>query len=772
VLGAVNAIGEGLLDDFKALVAGVDTGAEIPGGSPAVELLLTDGGTAWEEAGLRIAPGSGSPQSRHAEALFLARRLRELVEAGVDRAEIVVLLRAMNHARAYELALERFGLAPYVVGGRGYWSHQQVEDARQLLGVVANPLDDVSLFGSLSSPACGASADALWLLRRAAGEGTPIWPSLSARFGSEPPEETGDDNGAARYASLIPDRDAELLRRFVARIARLRAAASRLGLEELVESTISEFDYDLATLRRPNGRARMANLRKLMRLAREFEQHEGPELRAFLDYVDSRGGRDDRESEAATEAERHDGVRVMTVHNAKGLQFPVVAVADLGRTLRVGGAAGVRLDVKDDDAEALRIGLRLARLGGEPEELYAYKDLELEARHEDEAEELRLGYVAASRAQRRLILSGCFTPGKAPADKPSPTTPIAARLIAELGVAGREDETVTVPAPKALQGVEPRLEPVRIPVRVNLPSPAAAEALNAQATEEEPEAERALDQLELRGSAAVPRPAPPRLSYSALADFERCPYKFYVERVLGLGRPPTSAPVEDGDVPVARELRYGLGSAVHALLEWSARNLWRPPDEARVRAALAAAGLEPEAEQLARATAMVGRWLDSELCEELRAGDGAVRAEVPFLLPLDGSILRGSIDLLAGPRDGAALVLDYKTDSLADRDPDRLMDGYERQRDLYALAAASAGAERVRTAYFFCDEPGILVESEYGAAELIAARARLAELVDEVSEGRFKPTDRPHRRLCTGCPAQERLCSHGKEMTMRDSPEG
>src|SRR5207237_1971980 len=123
-------------------------------------------GNGWraEDRELEPPPGERSPTCV-AEARYLAQRLRELADAGVPRSDMVVLLRAFTHVDAYEEALERAGLAPFVVGGRGYWSQQQVEDALRLLGVVANPLDDECLFGALASPACGASPDALWLLR-------------------------------------------------------------------------------------------------------------------------------------------------------------------------------------------------------------------------------------------------------------------------------------------------------------------------------------------------------------------------------------------------------------------------------------------------------------------------------------------------------------------------------------------------------------------------------------------------------------------------------
>ena len=94
---------------------------------------------------------------------------------------MVVLLRAFTHLDAYEDSLERAGLRPYVVGGRGYWSQQQVADVCALLATIANPLDDQALFGALASPACGVAPDTLWLLRAAAGHAAPRLAGAGAR---------------------------------------------------------------------------------------------------------------------------------------------------------------------------------------------------------------------------------------------------------------------------------------------------------------------------------------------------------------------------------------------------------------------------------------------------------------------------------------------------------------------------------------------------------------------------------------------------------------
>ena len=189
------------------------------------------------------------------------------------------------------------------------------------------------------------------------------------------------------------------------------------------------FGYDLATLTREDGTARWANARKLMRLAREFEAREGPDLGGFLDYLDSRAASRDREAEAATRAEGHAGVRVMTVHAAKGLEFGVVAVADLGRSLQLGWAPLRVAPGEDgpDGGEAARVGVQLGRLGRPGERLHDYEELtELAAEREAE-EEARLAYVAATRAKRRLLLSGTFNPNAAqggvdPAQADHPTS--------------------------------------------------------------------------------------------------------------------------------------------------------------------------------------------------------------------------------------------------------------------------------------------------------------------------------------------------------------
>lgn len=142
-----------------------------------------------------------------------------------------------------------------------------------------------------------------------------------------------------------------------------------------------------------------------------------------------------------------------------------------------------------------------------------------------------------------------------------------------------------------------------------------------------------------------------------------------------------------------------------------------------------------------------------------RAGT-KTNAEVRFLIELGGSLVRGTLDLLAEPREGPATVVDYKTDRLEGADPADHARRYEVQRDLYALAALSATeAESVRVAYVYLEKPDRPVTYRLDRAAIETARAELERTVADIAEGRFEVTSSPDWGLCHDCPARRRLCS-------------
>ncbi len=247
ILHALNlAFGSALGERFRSLEVGR---ADVePSAEPRVELLIADKGSDWEDEGI-AAPW------RVAEARAVAGRVGELVDGGVAPGDVVLLSRATTDLRAYERALEERGVPTYVIGGRGYWAHPQVIDIVCYLRALANPRDEEALYTVLASPIVGVSLDALVMVAAAArGAASDPWSLVAGAL----PE------------ALAPD-DLARLRAFAAWFSIERAAVARCGLDELIERALRESGYDLGMLAMPGGVRRLANVRKLMRLAREFE---------------------------------------------------------------------------------------------------------------------------------------------------------------------------------------------------------------------------------------------------------------------------------------------------------------------------------------------------------------------------------------------------------------------------------------------------------------------------------------------------------------------
>jgi ATP-dependent exoDNAse (exonuclease V) beta subunit len=756
VIGAINALSGALFGDpYRPLRVGARPAGEPAADGPAVELLLTarDG---WDAAEIDLAPAidDRTPPNCLAEARFLASRLRALADQGIERSEMVVLLRAFTHLDVYEDSLQRAGLRPYVVGGRGYWSQQQVADVCALLATIANPLDDQALFGALASPACGLAPDTLWLLRAAAGKRRHVWPAVERAVGAGEAEPA-----APERLEQIPADELAPLVRFEATHASLRESANRLSLAGLIEAAVIATGYDLAVLMRPSGEARFANVRKLLRLAEEFESREGRDLRGLLDFLASRAEAD-AEAQAATAVEGHDGVRIMTVHNAKGLEFGVVAVPDLARSLLAGTRPPLLTLGREPEPRA---GMQLRRLGAASVNLYSHADLCEEAKERDAEEGLRLFHVAATRARKHLILSGVVKPEPNGATRPS--TPVIERIVEAFDVDRESDSAVPIPPAQPRPGLDGSFEPSEIAVSVNLPSPERAAKLvgsHGDAATERPLGQGPAPLRRRRAPAVPSRP----LSYSALAAFEECPYRFYTERVLdlstsGRGSHRMAAGTATSGEGGGRDEGAAHGAALHSLLEWSQGNGWGEPSPDLVRRHAAAAGLAGDATE--GLLEPLRAWLESELFAERVLAPGArVSAEVPLLLGLAGTVVRGSIDLLV-ERDGAPpLVIDYKSDRLAGSSPAERAAHYRTQRDIYALAVAEArGAAEVEVAYLFLERPDQPLITTLGDADMAAGRERLVEAIRRIEQGDFPPAqpDRREWSLCRGCPALGRTCS-------------
>jgi ATP-dependent helicase/nuclease subunit A len=253
--------------------------------------------------------------------------------------------------------------------------------------------------------------------------------------------------------------------------------------------------------------------------------------------------------------------------------------------------------------------------------------------------------------------------------------------------------------------------------------------------------------------ALAPIPEPPahrvrKLSYSALALFERCSYRFYAERIVGLAPPDAS-----GDMPGQEGLAATeIGDAVHRLLELVDLAAPLAPDVQQARVWYPAA-TDVEVERIG---SLVEAYCGSDLAARIAPLSGAA-AERPFAFEHDGVLLHGRLDVLH-LADGRAIVVDYKTNVLEDRvPPDVVEDEYRVQRLVYALACFRAGAEEVEVVYQFLERPDEPVSATFTAADVPGLEHELSEAIAAIQAGDFRPT--PSEFACAGCPALDLVCA-------------
>ena len=741
ILDVIDAVFAEVFDDFQPL----DAPATAERSDAAqVELLLVDKTRRWKGTLGEDAFRCGDvPDWRAAEARLLAKRIESIATAERrSYGDFVILLRASSDAPLYERALRDRGVPTYLAGGGGYWGQQQVADVRSYLAAVANPLDEVALIAALVSPIAGVSLDAVVALGLNARQAKrDLFTTL---------HERADD------VDLNPP-DQARIGAFIGRLGRDRDDAPRIALEDLIDRTLTDSAYDQVVLAMPDGERRMANLRKLMRVARQYEADEGRDLRGFVDHLDEQRLIRPREGEATLEGAELGAVRIMTIHNAKGLEFPVVCVADLGRD---GREDDTLLDVADDG----RIALRIASLEDGLVDSRDRQALREARRDADDLEERRVMYVALTRAQERLIVSGATDFEKWPAAKPlgAPANwlwrglvPDLAEQVAAGEVGGQAQRdwrgrparvawTACTPATvdSVLPAADRRPEP--------LGDPADAQHMLALAPHFEP----------VRASSPLPVS---RLSYSALASYARCGYRFHVERVAGLhAGDDARRGLDDHAVDIDGRTR---GTVVHELLEHMDMRSGELPQRERIADVLRAQGASGSSALADSIEAMLRAFADSDLRQRLGRAD-SVRAEVPFAFNLDRLLITGYLDVLAR-EPGQTLIVDYKTDALDGRDPAAVCEErYYGQRTVYALAGLRAGAERVEVAYSFLERPADVVSSLFTRADMPALERRLDELAAGLVAGRFEPAPNPGRDLCADCPARAALCSWPEEKTL------
>jgi ATP-dependent helicase/nuclease subunit A len=763
---------------------------------PEVELLLTDV-RGWDEREDLAGPiASGLPHAqlwRQAEARLLAQRVAELVSEGRARpGEVMVLLRAAGDLEVFERALQLQGLRTLAAVG-AFWGHQQIGDLLSYLRALANPLDERALYAALASPLAGCSRDCLALLADAArAERRGVWETALAAV----------SNGADGLAPGLAREDRAALASFCSRLQSERAQAPQRTLSKLIERAIDASGYRRHVLALDWPERRLANVHKLLRLARRFEASEGRDLRGFLDHVDYLEQAANVEPDAPVEGVEPDAVRLMTIHAAKGLEFPVVCLADLGRQPNT--------QTPDLLVDGDRVGLRLMRLDGAGSSpALDYEELCSERRAREAEEEDRILYVAMTRARERLLLSGAVDFSRWPGSRQAPTAiswlgpALSAELPAlvqagdapvhDLAIDGRAAAIVrcrlntpaTVGAVLRLEpvgGVEraarvEAVEPV-VPLEPAAPlgsvapaEPVAGEQLSID-VEGAPSSIPDVSPVPVPVPAPVLEPGPRTLSYTSLTELERCGYRYYLERVLGLSEDRSAARSVPGHEGLEARAR---GTLIHRLIETLDFTRSRPVSPEDVAASARELGMRVGEGERAEIAGLLVAASAVELAGRVAAAQ-TVRREHPFAFsPGPGlALITGVIDLLASEADGSRLILDYKSDRIgATVDLEALVEReYGVQRLLYALAVLRDGAASVEVVHWFLERPREWVSARYTLADREQLEALLAARLRRAEERPFTVSAHPHRGLCLTCPGRAGLCSWEESATLREDPAG
>ena len=622
------------------------------------------------------------------EAQWVARRILELAGAGAEFRfqDVAVLLRNTEVLADFCAAFEAAGIPYLAIRGKGFYENREVNDLVHLLRTIANPRDEVSLAVVLRSPLVGASDEALlWL--KSSGE------NLGAAL---------MELDAARAAAFDAE-DAARLLRFRGRLREWRLRRESVSFDRLLAAAMDECAY------RPESGARgPANLDKFLAQARDASSRMT--LDEFVEQLELVRESDRPETDPPPE-DAVNAVKIMTVHGAKGLEFPLVFVAAVHKGIDTGAPVV---------AFSPRFGLGArwrnpARAGNKPEDkndVYAHA-IDGERKKREEEESNRLFFVAMTRAEQHLALSFSLPPGKKPKEWAKVLTDA---LHWETGEPA--DEVVTRRAPDGT------LWPLR--VRAVSDPPAAAADGAAGPFEAQP-AGRTVEWL-----------PPPRVdgqqdgnaTVTALAAFAACPRQYYLRHYLGFdGRQPAIS----GTGAAAPLAATELGTQVHALL-----------------AGLPVPEATPDALRLARV------FTQSPLGRRLERA-ARVEREFDFLLAVEDLVLRGQVDLWF--EEGGELVLvDYKTDTVNGAEALQRAHDYAVQLRLYALAVERVAGRPVSRAWLHFLRPDKLVEVDLAPSLLDSPEQVVRDFAEAQNRLEFPLNEGPH---CKRCEFFRGLCPAG-----------
>jgi ATP-dependent helicase/nuclease subunit A len=715
---------------------------------PAAELLLA--------APTEHQPLDSAEAAQNAQAAVAAERIAEMLAnrerlvwdrdaqdwRPVRAGDIAILLTRMAASSAFERELGLRGVPYYVVAGSGFFQQQEVFDLLNALRAIDNPLDEIAVAGVLRSSLFGVDDNTLAQLAA-----TTDGPWLDAIDHSD----LADELSPGQLHSLQAARDI---------LAELHARKDALGIDRLIDELLDATGYEAMLLGQFQGRRMVGNLRILRQRARAA-QGQGLSLAQFIAQIDELVVAQSRHEQAAVAGEADDVVRIMTVHKAKGLEFPVVVLPDINAARQ-----GSRDRLLIRDGWGLTCKTRVQdETGGELEPVSDELARIVESRDERD-EDIRVLYVAMTRHEDYLLLAGAdwrtqdgrFQRGECYLNM----------LDGVLGLSGLEETDTLVACGDGVRMRYRRVAPAptqrqqrdRSPGRQMLDDATDAQQFARALT---PTGEPAAPPTPLVGPVPLGQ-AGLELAATALGDFAHCPMQYRWSRELRVPegmlarakkREHASGRPTSGLDPAA------LGTVIHAVME--RLDFQTPPDVPAVVARVVdELEIDPAAAPgiLAELAPMLEAFQAHELWGQLASARQLCR-ELDFVLQRPRATIRGQIDLLYQDAGGAWHIVDYKSNRVSREGLAELAGHYRTQMLLYWLAArAHLGdqADRLADATLYFLRPGLTFTF---ADELSSAADELDELTRRLlaarRSGRFERHTGPACQHCRYRPCCDAL---------------
>lgn len=647
---------------------------------------------------VQIVCGAGS-ESRTQEALRLADRLRALKaelrvvdrqEGGSTRGlrwgDVAILVR--THATGAVIAgvLRRQGIPCLTSTDRGLFQAREAAELAAFLRIVRNPRDEISLAAVLKSPFCGITDAALLRIRLLFG-------NLSEALATDRPKTAGLDSD-----------EEERFEHFSQFLARCRADRAAVPPRFLLARSVAECGYRSFLARQDDSDVALARVDQLLEWIARKERQGLASLDAISAALD-RALEAQRPEEAAPEStESSASVQVLTMHAAKGLEFPVVVLAAL-QSRPAARQPGLLF------SEDHGIGARWRQpFEGSPvpDSAFARTSADIAERERTEAE--RLLYVAMTRAEEHLILSASYSGA-------AQKSGWAKTIFDRLGLDPKEAPT---------EGLEERtLGDVKF-----LYSKTIGEAPDSQGR-----AAEAFAVPEVLEPLAPAAQADYSAAVTSVSLFAECPRKYFLSRYLGLETDDLGAgPADDHyDDRSGRRSRDDIdpslfGQQVHELLAGQLQD----PSPAVV--------------------ALAERFADHELGLRTQRA-GRIDREIAFVFTVGDYLLRGTIDLLF-EEGGERVLVDYKTDKRPASELEVSAKQYAAQLQLYAAGLAKARTPVDRAVVFYLRH-GAPVDIDASDAALEGAE-RLVEEFFAAQRSQAYPLREGER--CRHCPHFKRAC--------------